>query len=81
MGLEVPLEHGRRVPDTNVSGDDEFSTCKTAWAHLNVFPDHYTHPAQMETYAEWYLGRSWPRLRRGLPGTSPWAAADAARPS
>ncbi len=54
MGLEVELEHGRRDPATNVSDDDEITTGKIAWAHLNEFPDYYTRLAQMEADAERY---------------------------
>ena len=35
MVLEVELEHGSRDPATNVSDDDEVTTGKIAWAHLN----------------------------------------------
>jgi hypothetical protein len=52
MGLEVELEHGQRDPRTNVSDDDEVTTGKIAWAHLNEFPDYYTRLAEMEAEAE-----------------------------
>ena len=39
MGLRVGLEHGTRDPATNVSDDDEITTGKIAWAHLNEFSD------------------------------------------
>ena len=61
MGLEVELEHGRRDPATNVSDDDEMTTGKIAWAHLNEFPDYYTRLAQMEAEAERY----WAERGRG----------------
>jgi hypothetical protein len=54
MGLEVELEHGRRDPATNVTEDDEQTTGKIAWAHLNEFPDYYTRLASMEAEAERY---------------------------
>ena len=54
MGLEVELEHGRHDPATNVTDDDEVTTGKIAWAHLNEFPDYYTRLAQMEAEAERY---------------------------
>jgi Protein of unknown function (DUF5661) len=54
MGLEVELEHGRRDPATNVSDDDELTTGKIAWAHLNEFPDYYTRLEEMEAEAERY---------------------------
>jgi Protein of unknown function (DUF5661) len=53
-GLEVELEHGRRDPSTNVSDDDELTTGKIAWAHLNEFPDYYTRLERMEAEAERY---------------------------
>jgi Protein of unknown function (DUF5661) len=61
MGLEVELEHGRRDPATNVSDDDELTTGKIAWAHLNEFPDYYTRLARMEAEAE----RFWSERDRG----------------
>ena len=61
VGLEVDLEHGRRDPRTNVSDDDEVTTGKIAWAHLNEFPDYYTRLAQMEAEAERY----WSQRDRG----------------
>lgn len=54
MGLEVELEHGRRDPATNVTDDDEWTTGKIAWAHLNEYPDYYTRLAAMEAEAERY---------------------------
>jgi hypothetical protein len=54
MGLGVELEHGRRDPATNVSDDDEDTTGKIAWAHLNEFPDYYTRLEKMEAEAERY---------------------------
>lgn len=61
MGLAVELEHGRREPATNVSDDDELTTGKIAWAHLNEFPDYYTRLAEMEAEAERY----WSERRGG----------------
>lgn len=57
MGLGVELEHGRRDPATNVSDDDEDTTGKIAWAHVNEFPDYYTRPAKMESEAERYWAK------------------------
>jgi hypothetical protein len=54
MGLAVELEHGRHDPRTNVTDDDERTTGKIAWAHLNEFPDYYTRLAAMEAEAEQY---------------------------
>lgn len=61
MGLEVELEHGRRDPTTNVTNDDELTTGRIAWAHLNEFPDYYTRLAEMEAEAERY----WSERRGG----------------
>jgi hypothetical protein len=56
MGLGVELEHGRHDLATNVTDDDELTTGKIAWAHLNEFPDYYTRLAKMEAEAEQYWG-------------------------
>ncbi len=50
-GLDVELEHGRRDPDTNVTGDDPIATGKIALAHLREIPDYYTRLAKMEAEA------------------------------
>ena len=54
MGLGVELEHGLHDPATNVTDDDELTTGRIAWAHLNEFPDYYTRLAKMEAEAERY---------------------------
>ena len=51
-GMEVELEHGRRDPTTNVTGDDPLTTGKIALAHLHEMPDYYTRLARMEAEAE-----------------------------
>lgn len=51
-GMEVELEHGRRDPATNVTGDDPLTTGKIALAHLHEMPDYYTRLARMEAEAE-----------------------------
>ncbi len=51
-GLDVELEHGRRDPATNVTGDDPYLTGKIALAHLTELPDYYTRLAVMEAEAE-----------------------------
>ena len=56
-GLDVELEHGRRDPDTNVTGDDPIATGKIALAHLKEFPDYYTRLKKMETEAEEAWGK------------------------
>ena len=50
-GMDVELEHGRRDPATDVTGDDLLVTGKIALAHLNEFPDYYTRLARMEEEA------------------------------
>lgn len=50
-GMEVELEHGRRDPATDVTGDDLLLTGKIALAHLNEFPDYYARLAKMEEEA------------------------------
>ena len=52
MGLDVELEHGRRDPITNVTGDDPITTGRIALAHLHEIPDYYTRLARMEAEAE-----------------------------
>ena len=51
-GMEVELEHGRRDPATDVTGDDLLLTGKIALAHLNEFPDYYTRLTKMEQEAK-----------------------------
>jgi hypothetical protein len=51
-GINVELEHGRRDPETNVTGDDPILTGKIALAHLREMPDYYTRLAEMEAEAE-----------------------------
>jgi len=53
-GMEVELEHGRRDPATDVTGDDLLLTGKIALAHLNEFPDYYIRLARMEAEAKAY---------------------------
>jgi hypothetical protein len=53
-GMEVELEHGRRDPVTDVTGDDLLLTGKIALAHLNEFPDYYRRLARMEEEARLY---------------------------
>lgn len=53
-GMETELEHGRRDPATDVTGDDLLLTGKIALAHLNEFPDYYTRLARMEEEARAY---------------------------
>jgi len=52
QGLDVELEHGRRDPITNVTGDDPALTAKIALAHLLELPDYYTRLARMEAEGE-----------------------------
>lgn len=51
-GMEVELEHGRRDPATNVTGDDPLTTGKIALAHLREISDYYTRLHRMEAEAE-----------------------------
>lgn len=52
LGLGVELEHGAHDPETNVTGDDETTTGKIAWAHLKELADYYTRLTAMEAQAE-----------------------------
>ena len=52
MGLDVELEHGRRDPSTDVTGNDPILTGKIALAHLNEFADYYTRLQKMEQEAD-----------------------------
>lgn len=51
-GMGVELEHGRRDPATNVTGDDPLTTGKIALAHLHEIPDYYTRLDRMEAEAQ-----------------------------
>lgn len=51
-GMNVELEHGRRDPETDVTGSDPVLTGKIAWAHLREMPDYYTRLRKMESEAE-----------------------------
>jgi Protein of unknown function (DUF5661) len=53
-GLDVELEHGRRDPETDVTGDDEIVTGKIALAHLREFPDYYSRLQKLEDEAKAY---------------------------
>ncbi len=57
-GMVVELEHGRRDPATDVTGDDLLLTGKIALAHLNEFPDYYTRLARMEEEARAFWNRT-----------------------
>ena len=52
MGLDVELEHGRRDPSTDLTGNDPILTGKIALAHLNEFADYYTRLQKMEQEAD-----------------------------
>lgn len=68
-GMEVELEHGRRDPATDVTGDDLVLTGKIALAHLKEFPDYYTRLARMEEDAQafWSRGEVSPETAEQLP--------------
>ncbi len=51
-GLEIELEHGKSIPETNITNDDTFLTAKIAWVHLHEIPDYYTRLEKMEKEAE-----------------------------
>jgi hypothetical protein len=51
-GLDVELEHGRKDPQTNVTGDDPIMTGKIALAHLKEFPDYYIRLTKLEEEAK-----------------------------
>ena len=51
-GLEVELEHGKKIAETNITNDDVYLTAKIAWAHLHEIPDYYTRLEKMEKDAE-----------------------------
>jgi Protein of unknown function (DUF5661) len=51
-GLDEELEHRRRDPATDVTGDDPIITGKIALAHLHDIPDYYTRLARMEQDAK-----------------------------
>ena len=51
-GLEVELEHGKKIVETNITNDDVYLTAKIAWAHLHEIPDYYTRLEKMEKEAE-----------------------------
>jgi hypothetical protein len=53
-GMETELEHGRRHPETDITGDDLLLTGKIALAHLEEFPDYYTRLTRMEEEAKAY---------------------------
>lgn len=51
-GMNVELEHGKRFPDLDVTGDDPVITVKIALAHLREFPDYYERLDAMEREAD-----------------------------
>ena len=51
-GLEVELEHGKKIAETNITNDDVYLTAKIAWAHLHEIPDYYTRLEKMEKEAK-----------------------------
>jgi hypothetical protein len=51
-GMDIELEHGRRDPATDVTGNDPVTTAKIALAHLNEIPDYYTRLECMEEEAK-----------------------------
>lgn len=51
-GMDVELEHGKRFPDLDVTGNDPVITAKIALAHLREFPDYYERLESMEREAD-----------------------------
>ena len=68
-GLNVELEHGRRDPSTDVTGDDPVITGKIALAHLKELPDYYTRLAAMEDEATETTAVATRRIRRAREWT------------
>lgn len=56
-GVNTELEHGKRSPQTNVTGDDPLLTGKIALAHLNEFPDYYQRLKKLEDEAKAFWGK------------------------
>jgi organic hydroperoxide reductase OsmC/OhrA len=56
-GLEVEMEHGKAIPETNITNNNVYITAKIAWAHLHELPDYYTRLDKMEKEAETELQR------------------------
>ena len=54
--MNVELEHGRRDPLTDVTGDDPLVTAKIALAHLREMPDYYTRLSRMEAEDAEHVG-------------------------
>jgi hypothetical protein len=53
-GMDVEYEHGKRDPQTDVTGDDPVVTGKIALAHMKEFPDYYERLRRMEEEADRY---------------------------
>lgn len=53
-GMDVELEHGKKIPLTNVSDDNMLITFKIALAHLLEFPDYYDRLEKLEIEAKKY---------------------------
>ena len=51
-GLEVEMEHGKKIMETNITNDNEYITGKIARAHLHEIPDYYSRLYKMEKEAE-----------------------------
>lgn len=52
-GLEVEMEHGTEINESNITNDDVYMTGKIAWAHLHEIPDYYSRLDKMEKEAEY----------------------------
>jgi hypothetical protein len=51
------MEHGKAIPETNITNNNVYITAKIAWAHLHELPDYYTRLDKMEKEAETELQR------------------------
>ena len=51
-GINIELEHGLIVPETNVTNDNLLLTAKIALAHLNEFPDYYNKEYGLPAFEE-----------------------------
>lgn len=67
-GLEVELEHGRRSPLTDVTGDDPVVTGKIALAHLHEVPDYYSRLDALTAEAEEFWRERKAAAVRGFAG-------------
>jgi hypothetical protein len=53
-GINVEMEHGSKIPVSNITNDDLKMTGKIALAHLIEYPDYYQRLDKMEKEADNY---------------------------